>query len=809
MDRPFKKDNAKDKFAVEYVVPFLLERIRCEEGSKQIVDLATSMCVFPFTTEGGTRLGCLNEPGMSWYYAKDDEKTFSTKSYRLLDTRVLKTEVANSLKELLGRLNLISEYTEAVVINELVDRMSRETDYTATWWGCAFDVYGLWEQSKTRISLADATRSMKNDAFLFRDEYCPPKLRERLIRFGVFRDINDTVAKEHFWDRLPRNGESKARELLREMGVPTTFVVGSKINHRILDLATRISDSVNFDMSLGKHDRELCDLCHTLLFECIYKESFTTLQNIITSVDHRLLRGIPVLNAAGQYVPLAHDLFYADEDLPGGNTQKETSPFVHVMDEAQLMRKRRRPIAVTNSFEHLHIDAKKYGKDILNAIPSVHNFKEIDEPFSGYSLGTVGAGSSPASFYKWVWNHSQHERLARNILRHFSGNKHSQPTVREEDVKLVLDVMDELESGDSACSFVIVMGSEKAFDEASLLNRIPKSFPEVSVTVFGQFQGFDPHRYLEAVLEGAAVDYATKRSIRADRIWENSYLAAGNTDQFAGDYLLARVFEHQNRGPAIILWPSSDEDCYAIAIAEYIDSTYGTEIAGAITAEVDWREQYQGLVAGIRWFLNEHHETIHVEDTYGNTASLDDVRTYGDEKRIWQKLQYERDRYFAGSVPGHNASRAYLSSVYEGRCQLCGGRTAKGMQSSYYWTFRMVKEAENALANLPSNIFCLCPSCHGELQYGSLMGKDMSSLVDLAKEYSNHIQRAIDSGEFDDNFPSTVGELANDDIDIEGFYRPIVCDVVVNGDMRHMAFSWEHFMRLAFMFSDDGDDSSL
>ena len=124
-----------------------------------------------------------------------------------------------------------------------------------------------------------------------------------------------------------------------------------------------------------------------------------------------------------------------------------------------------------------------------------------------------------------------------------------------------------------------------------------------------------------------------------------------------------------------------------------------------------------------------------------------------------------------------------------------------GVQRSYYWTFRIVKESENALANLPSNIFCLCPACHGELQYGSFMGKDMSSLVKLAKEYSSHIQRIIDSNEFDDGFPSAVEELANDEIEIEGFHRPIVCKVVVNGTPRDMAFSWEHFMRLAFMFS--------
>lgn len=808
MDRPFNKESAKDRFAVEQVVPFLLERIRHSEESQQTVDQATSMCVFPYRTEEGTRLGCLGDPGMSWYFTKDGAKTASTKSYRILDTSVLKPDVVNGIKELLGRLELISEYSEAKVINTLIDRMRDETEYTATWWECAFDVYGLWEQDKTRISLRDATRSMKNDAFLFRDDYCPPKLREQLIRFGVFRDINDAAAKERFWDRLPRNGEAKARELLMEMGVPTTFVVGGKVSHRILDLVARVADTVDFDVSLGKHDRELCDLCHTLLFERIYKDSSSALLDVIKSAGHHFLKGVPVLNAAGQYVSLGNDLFYADEDLPGGSPKKEAPPFAYSMDEVRPMRKRRRPIALTSSYEPLRINAKKYGKDILGVVPSIHNFKDIDRPFSEYALGAVGASSGPASFYKWVWNHSQHERLAHIILQHFSSSTYSKPTVPEGDVKLVLDVLDEIEGGYSACSFVIMMESDAAFDEARLLNRIPKSFPNVSVATYGKFQEFDPHRYLEAVLEGTAVDNATKRSIRADSIWESSYLAAGDIDRYAGDYLLARVFEHQDRRPAIIFWPSSDEDYYTIAIAEYIDSTYGTEIAAAITAEVDWREQYQSLVDGIRWFLNDRHETIPVEDTYGNTASLDDVRTYGDEKRIWREMQHERDRYFSGSVPGHNASRAYLSSVYEGRCQLCGGRTAKGIQSSYYWTFRIVKESENALANLPSNIFCLCPSCHGELQYGSLMGKDMSSLVDLAKEYSNHIQQAIDSGEFEDNFPSTVGELADDGIDIEGFYRPIICDVVVNGEMRHMAFSWEHFMRLAFMFSDDRDEAT-
>ena len=807
MDRPFDKDSAKDKFAVEQVVPFLLERIRHAEESQRTVDLATSMCVFPYRTGKGTRLGCLGEPDTSWYFTRDGAKTVSTKSYRILDTSVLKPDVVNGIKELLGRLELISEYSEAVVINELVDRMRNETHYTATWWECAFDVYGLWEQGKTRISLRDATSSMNNDSFLFRDEYCPPKLREQLIRFGVFRDINDAVAKEHFWDRLPRNGEAKARELLREMGVPTTFVAGGKINHRILDLVTRIANEVDFAMSLSKDDRRLCDLCHMLLFGRIYKDSSSTLLDMITSPESHFLKGIPVLNAAGQYVPLALDLFYADKDLPGSSPKKDAPPFV--FDEDQLKRKRRRPIAVPNSLERLRIDAKKYGKDMLDAIPSVHNFKEVVHPFSYYSLGLVGSIDGPECFYKWVWNHSQHERLAYNILRHFSGSKYTQPTVPEEDVKLVLDVMDETEGGDSDCSFVIVMGSDAAFDEARLLNRVPRLFPNVSVVTYGKFKEFDPHRYLEDVLVGANVSGSVRRSVRADSIWDNSYLVSCDDDRYAGDYLYARVFDRRDSRPAILFWPSSDEDYYATAVARYIDDTYGTAIADYIAADVDWRAQYRSLADGVDRFLSDCRDVEPVENIYGTTARLDDVRTFAEEKRIWEGLKAHRDLLLdpssTGSPTGKGGNRMFLSSTYQGRCQLCGTRMAMGPQRSLYWTFRMVKKSDNELADLPANIFCLCPSCHGELQYGSYMGRDMTAIVNRSREYSSYIQRVIDSEEFDDNFPSAIEEFADDEIEIEGFHRPIVCDVIVNGIVRHMAFSWEHFMRIAFLLTDAND----
>ncbi|MCD8151164.1 MAG: hypothetical protein LUE92_16745 [Clostridiales bacterium] len=119
----------------------------------------------------------------------------------------------------------------------------------------------------------------------------------------------------------------------------------------------------------------------------------------------------------------------------------------------------------------------------------------------------------------------------------------------------------------------------------------------------------------------------------------------------------------------------------------------------------------------------------------------------------------------------------------------------------------MVKKSKNKLANLESNLFCLCPSCHGEMQYGSSMGKDMSQLVKKAQEYAKYIEEKISTEEFDDDSDCLVQEWVDNDIELKGFNRPIVCEVVVNGKQRRMAFSWEHFMKIAFIFENFNDVS--
>lgn len=119
--------------------------------------------------------------------------------------------------------------------------------------------------------------------------------------------------------------------------------------------------------------------------------------------------------------------------------------------------------------------------------------------------------------------------------------------------------------------------------------------------------------------------------------------------------------------------------------------------------------------------------------------------------------------------------------------------------------FGMVKKSDNELADLPANTLCFCPSFHGELQCGIYMGKDTTAIVNRAREYPSYIQLVIDSRELDDNFPSAIEDLADDDTETEGFHRTIVCDIIMNGVSRRVSSSWEHFMRIAFLIADAND----
>ena len=82
------------------------------------------------------------------------------------------------------------------------------------------------------------------------------------------------------------------------------------------------------------------------------------------------------------------------------------------------------------------------------------------------------------------------------------------------------------------------------------------------------------------------------------------------------------------------------------------------------------------------------------------------------------------------------------------------------------------------------------------------MGRDMHQVKDKAMEYLQQLNDAMsDNLEDLSETASVISYFADRANKYGGFREPIVCDVIVNGVERQMKFSWEHFMRIAFLLS--------
>ncbi len=240
------------------------------------------------------------------------------------------------------------------------------------------------------------------------------------------------------------------------------------------------------------------------------------------------------------------------------------------------------------------------------------------------------------------------------------------------------------------------------------------------------------------------------------------------------------------------------------------------EIPSFAIQSFNWKKEYFRLIRDIRSFMKETRPIIRSDELYGEICELNDIQNFGEEKRIWNLLKEKQNKIINSdsieSPDDYSNWRQFLSAKYKGHCQLCGMRTAVSYQDSYFWTFRIVKESDNRLANIKSNLFCLCPACHGKMRYGNLLGKDLSKVVEAAEIYGNFIEEQLSNQDNSSEMPPLISELVDENNDIEGFHKPIAFNVKINGkDDYKMVFSWEHFMRIAFIFShlNDYDESEL
>ncbi|MBQ9589429.1 MAG: hypothetical protein IJR29_04525 [Butyrivibrio sp.] len=804
MNKQYSEQNKKDVF-IKALLPYLIGHIEQSADKDNAAKEMASLMIFPYKSDEGIKIGSLNEPGTSWYFLNNStngEK--KADSYRIFADDLFEKDYANMIKNKLRDYGLASDFSDSVVIKNLLERMSMESTYSETWWSCAYDVLKLWNPEEFSVKLTKATAGIKSKRFLFTGEYCDKNLREMLLKHGVFEDIIDDVAYRIFWNRLIDSEKKKAFILLEDMGVPCNFLCDGTVNASLLEFAKKIGYNTPFPVSQADAAYERCVLSYKIFMDKIYHENRDALVKAVNDSNANI--GILLKNKKGQFVPLSWDLYYSENDFLD-NTDTQDAIYS----------------SETEKYECLHIDVKGIEPGFVSNIHNVHEFKEVELEADEYQFGI---DYDAISFYRWIWGYSQHFELARNVLSYYTNDVTNNNSVNEFEAPFVLDIIESDHYSESDFiedfRFDILIKPEEAFERIDTINAISRGFSGLFCLISGKTNRKNVKEYVNVVIKHTYTSNEIKEKIKKDSIWDNVCVVEGSLDDYAGLAVIGKTNYFNKYQDAIFLWPSSDSSAYIRAIAIYIKEKYLVDVASELVDDIDWKSEYVNLVRNIRSRLAFHEDTKSHENIFRDTVDLEDIRDFSEEKRIWDELKRRRDELIGYGVGGKavkiSSHREFLSAKYSGRCQLCGGRIEMGEQKSYFWTYRIVKEKENHLANSRSNLFCLCPSCHGEMRFGWYMGQDFSEVVKKANQYAQYIETIIDSGEYTDDMQCLVGELAeenvlesyqvssnDEDSETVKFKKPIVCKVVVGGEERNMFFSWEHFIRLSFIFSHTND----
>ena len=778
---------------MDTLLPYLVDHIEDSKDRNKTAEQASAMYIFPYRTEEGTRLGSMRELGISWYFTKEagmDVK--SSGGYRIFDDAVFKGENTVKFRRTFGEYSNISEFSDAAVIKDLIDKMSEETEYTDLWWTYAYDVFKLWNEDIFSSSLKKATENMDNNSFLFLEGYCSEEIKYGLIEQGVFVDIVTDISKCSFWNKISSK-EEKAIDVLKKMGVPHSFAKTEKINEYLLRFLEDIAAEVEFPVMDLSDNYEKCELCHDIFWNMIFKEYDSAFNWVANQEAYK--EGLVIKNVKKEFIPLSWDSFYLDAEIIDKDNKEDAETSEEVIRKSD------------SELEHLHIDASYYSINMFFGVETIHEFSDVNDTVEDYSFGV---DVENIEFYMWLWHYSQHEKLAENILYFFTNDAGERNTVSEEYTEFILAVLGTQGINDEGYLFDIDLEVEEAFEYSEVLNRISRKLREIYCVAYGEFDPFDANEYLPQIVAATNSFAEIKNKIATDPIWDHVYLVKGKNNTFSDIYVRCKLYEDDYED-VLLLYDSEDKDSYIRAMAIYVKETYDVEVAISAVESFDWKLEYLNLAKSMRDFVTEKWDVKSIEDMSGITANMNDILNFGEEKSIWEKLKKQRSiiiSQLVGKSPINlDDWRSFLTSKYKGRCQLCGAKTITGEQNTHFFTYRITKESENKLANMRSNMFCLCPSCHGEMRYGSFMGKDMSDLLAKAELYIEYIEQKISSGEMEDEFECLVHELVEDDIEIEGFFKPIVCKVIINGKMRNMTFSWEHFMRIAFILGDtDGEE---
>ena len=795
-------------FSTRNLIPFFIKKYDLVTASKEsgidgnaISEKIAEMAMFPYITENGIRHGKLKESGINWYYCDDasGNNLNSTDSYRILKTSEFEDGTVVKLKQIFGSdgKGYLKKFSSSVVINDLVANMEKEKSYSAKWWEYATDAFAKWDpKDDPGSNFETATKGIQDSYFLFDDQYCLPEFQQLFDRFQICKDIRDTNGYKEYIQKNPEKKTKDKNRFLQYLGIPSSFIVAKKyekgqlspIIHVLLQKIKFLGFPVRQDR---ERDYNLCRLAEYVFFHVIFKEDKNFLLDLWKDKD--TVRSIPILSSKGFYLRASHSMFYLKNsvqiEIPG------------------------------NQLNYLFI-SKNYSQDQKELI--AYDIAEV-EKYSKYSFMNV----SEYLFYKWVWQFTRNEHLVDNLLTLFT--KQSRIGIKDSEFPLdVLRAACHEKNGDygenrliatsrkdtvSNIRFTLDVTIESLINYRNVLNAV---YDASDYNISIHMPGSDPVKepwianVKKQILDAAyRTDPSCYSMIDNNALWKHVYIidSKNSTVDSYGQYVNVSYIDSRNMfvDNMILLVKDRNPNSYAIAIANYIYDYLGIKLENVT---VNWKEEYTNLADQVRRFISRKERLIPDGELLFKESDMADVRTLDVELDKWKLLETKRKKILNNRIieSDYDYWNEFLNSKYHGRCQLCGNRTVSGKDTAHTWTYRIVKKKDNRLANIEANLFCLCPSCHGELSFG-FKGKDLTSILNAAKEYYEQIQECLEEKPDDaDTSDSIVSEFADYKETYEGFHSPIVCDVIVNGCEHKMKFSWEHFMNLAFLLESNANN---
>lgn len=776
---------------VQKLIPYLLDQIKmvdiAEERHKLIARIAR-MKIFPYIgADGEIYIGSLLENNVSWFYLSGGEfrEERSSKNYRILSRKAMDDNIYNEIVRIFGpgadQSGYIHLFSNDVVIDAILDEMQHISDYSDDWWQGARDIYKLWNRQNSSSSFKRATRSIANNYFLFEEDYCDTAHKNMLLNLQVYKDIMRHPNAHIILDTVSEIDYPNIWRLLIMLGVPNRFSVSGNFNQHIFGLFEGVERNVKFptDPSM-KRDNILCELSSYVVFSVIRRDDPLGYASLL--VNEQYAGGIAIRNVIDGYVSLKYSMFYGERINDNQEIPKELS-----------------------NLENLHVPAPAYTQ--VRTRNYAIGYDSVNQSFSAYNVRNIR--TDEITFYKWLWLYTHNDSLINVILNYLStiGTTY----IPNDSNRFALNVIDSsnyLEP--QTYSFRLRITAAEAVEWRESINALYRNeylaniFPIVSDAL----RKYDTNKDKYDIMSEVICDDSTRVGIERGEFWNRIYLLPDDLNVPNGTVIHVRYFLDGGYEPQpIILMGARD---VSSRIRRYVSEMFDVTIPETLSEKRNWSVDYRNLSYGIRSFISTTVELANDIQLDNSILSLDDLGDLDVEKRLWTQLKMTRDAIMSNNDTNHAGInmeilglRGFIREKYHGHCQICGQQALVDEENDESIRYRIHNEDRNAFSDISANILCLCPACRGDMTFGNNR-RDMREVSRMANRYIVNLKKKLDETEVTSS--SVISQLASEGIFESRFENPIISPVCINGKQEQIYFSWEHFVRIAFMFYDDEKD---